>query len=383
MSVIRQLVYSTVRPTVRPAGMMHGELEVGLFEHALRPAARVAAYCGTGLDLQGGECLLAGIAAHSEDRGFEHRLAAAITTRRILYGGWSTAKGNLNDVRGQVLLDEILGLDAKPASMLKPAVFDVMTPRGPQHLMHLFGHFPGIEAFVRALLQVPAGARSEPGAPAVTPGADDPTGARTAAAQLWLPDERAAALLATIERAHAQGHYDVHTAIDLVGRVVLAHRAGACGPAGWGSCHLSPLSADDFGAVLVAGLGQPIGYHCPQPGTHWLDFRYDPKSDRIHAGLAALGIASFFALGVGINPGRMIAAELLAKRPITAIRVVYADVPGGCAYELQAGGARLEHGEAELAHALHQLLSHWSWPVLERRCALGWQLPYPQLFEAN
>lgn len=261
MSYLRQLVQSTLRPTKRAASMMHPELEVGLFGQASVTGARAVAYGGAGLDLACGECLLAGIGSHQSERGFEHRLAAAITNRRTIVGGWSSVKGVLNDVRAWVMHDEVLGLDAKTG--LVSAKFDVHTPRGPVELVH---------------------------------------------------------------------------------------------------------------------LGQPMSYQSPQPGLHWLDFRLDPRRDAIGGALKALGIASFIGLGIGFSPGGMIAAEIMKKQPVHAIRFVYADAPGGCAYEMHANGRRLEHGEAEMAHAIHQLLLHAAWPVLERRCHVGWGQAYAQLF---
>ena len=358
--------------------MMHPELEVGLFGHAAGAGARAVAYGGTGLDLAGGECLLAGIGSYQSERGFEHRLAAAITNRRTILGGWSSVKGVLNDVRGCVMHDEVLGLDAKTG--LVSAKFDVHTPRGPVKLVQLYGHCPEVEAFFRGLLQIPIGHRGEPPMPIAGPTAEDPIGAQAAIAGLWFPDDRAQALLHSLLSAVASGAIDPASAADLVGRVQLAHRSMCGGPAGHGSAFLSPLSSDDFGNVLVGALGQPMGYQSPQPGVHWLDFRIDPQRDAIGGALKALGIASFVGLGIGFSPGRMIAAEIMKKQPVHAIRFVYMDAPGGCAYEVHAGGRRLEHGEAEMAHAIHQLLLHAAWPVLERRCLVGWQRPYAQLF---
>ena len=168
--------------------------------------------------------------------------------------------------------------------------------------------------------------------------------------------------------------------MDLVTRLQIAHRSLCSGVAAAGQAFLSPLSADDLGHVLVGAFGQPMGYSNPQPGMHCLDLRIDPNRDTLSPALKALGIASFFALGVGFSPGRMIAADMMKKQPVHAIRVVYYDVQGGCAYELFANGRRLEVGEAEMAHAIHQLLLHSAWPVLQRRCRVGWQTPYQQLF---
>jgi hypothetical protein len=378
MSYLRQLVQSTLRPTKRPASMMHPELEVGLFGQASATGARAVAYGGAGLDLAGGECLLAGIGSHQSERGFEHRLAAAITNRRTIVGGWSSVKGVLNDVRAWVMHDEVLGLDAKTG--LVSAKFDVHTPRGPVKLVHLYGHCPEVEAFFRGLQQIPIGHRGEPPMPMPGPSAEDPLGVQAALASLWWPDERAQTLLHALHSTVAAGAIDPASAADLVGRVQLAHRAMCSGPAASGSAFLSPLSSDDFGNVLVGALGQPMSYQSPQPGLHWLDFRLDPRRDAIGGALKALGIASFIGLGIGFSPGGMIAAEIMKKQPVQAIRFVYADAPGGCAYEMHANGRRLEHGEAEMAHAIHQLLLHAAWPVLERRCHVGWHQPYAQLF---
>jgi hypothetical protein len=209
MSFLRQLVQATLRPSKRPASHSDGELEVATFSGAAAAGARAVAYGGQGLDLAGGECVLAAIGSHAEPQGFHHRLGVGF---------------------------------------------------------------------------------------------------------------------------------------------------------------LSPLCADDLGHVLCGALGQPLRYEQPQPGMHWLDFRYDPQRDTLSPALAALGIASFFALGIGFSPGRMIAAEMLRKPPLNVIRFAFADVQGGCAYEIYGNGRRIEPVEAELGHALHQLLVHAAWPVLERRC---------------
>lgn len=378
MSHLRQLVHHTLRATKRPAGMMQGELEVGLFGNAAGPAARAAAYAGCGIDVAHGECLLAGIYTHDEHRGFEHRLVGAVTSRRTIFGGYSTVKGHLNELRGSVDHDEVIGFEAKTG--LVSAKCEVLTTRGPLNFLGLWSRFPEIEVFFRGLLQLPMGQRGEPPMPLAAPTHDDPTGAHAALAQLWFPDDRTHALLAaTIDAVH-RGAIDVASAADLVARIQIAHRSTCSGVAAAGHAFCSPLSADDLGHVLAGVLGAPIGYGNPQPGVHCLDFRIDPTRDSLSPTLTALGIASFFAVGIGFSPGRMIAADLMKKQPVQAIRVVYYDVPGGCAYELYANGRRLEVGEAELAHALHLLLLHSAWPVLERRCRSGWQMPYPQLF---
>lgn len=71
----------------------------------------------------------------------------------------------------------------------------------------------------------------------------------------------------------------------------------------------------------------------------------------------------------------MIAAEMLRKAPLHGVRIVVGDLPGGCGYELYGNGKRLESGEAELAHGLHQLLVHSALPVLAHRLQHGWQEP--------
>lgn len=378
MSFLRQLVQATLRPSKRPASHGDGELEVAVFANTTVPAARAVAYGGQGLDLANGECVLAAIGSHSEPQGFHHRLGIAITNRRTIYAGWSSIKGNYNDVRTTVMHEEVHGVDVKKS--LVSVKFDVLTARGPQNLVHFFAKVPEAEAFFRGLTQIPFGQRAEPPIALPAPSADDPIGAHAALASLWYPDDRAAALVSGLHHALAQGAIDGPTGSDLIGRVLVAHRAMCSGPAGWGNGFLSPLSADDLGHVLCGALGQPIRHEQPQPGTHTLEFRIDPQRDTLSPALKALGIAAFFGLGIGLSPGRMIAAEMMRKPPLNAIRVVFADVPGGCAYEIHGNGRRIEGVEAELGHAIHQLLMHSAWPVLERRCHFGWQPSYAQLF---
>jgi hypothetical protein len=366
MSFLRQLVQSTLRPSKRPSSHSDGELEVGLFGGAAVPGARAVAYGGQGLDLAGGECVLAAIGSHAEPQGFHHRLGVAITNRRTIYGGWSSIKGNYNDVRATVMHEEVVGLDMKKS--LVSLKFDVLTPRGPQNLVHFFAKVPEAEAFFRGLAQIPFGHRAEPALPLVAPSSGDPIGAHAALASLWYQDDRASAMIGALHHVFERGAIDPGTAVDLIGRVLLAHRAVPSGPAGWGNGFLSPICADDLGHVLCGALGQPLRYEQPQPGMHWLDFRYDPQRDTLSPALAALGIASFFALGIGFSPGRMIAAEMMRKQPLNVIRFAFADVQGGCAYEIYGNGRRIEPVEAELGHAFHQLLVHAAWPVLERRC---------------
>jgi hypothetical protein len=377
MSHLRQLVANTFRPVRQPAGMMQDELEVALFADAARPGPRAVAYGGAGLDLMGGECLLLALGTHSAQRGFEHRLAAAITNRRTLVGGWSNVKGPLNDVRRSILHDDVLRCDLKRG--LINVKFDVVTHHGTLDLQALYGHCTEFDAFFKGLTQIPAGHRAEPPMSPPAPSEGDPTGARAAMASLWFADEHAHQLLELAAAGVEDGALDPATAADMVARVVLAHRTACSGPAGYGTSFLSPLSADDLGNVLARALGRPSSYAEPQPGLHWLDFAVDPSGRSIGGALKALGVASYLGLGVGFSPGRMIAGEMMKKQPVTAVRFQYADVPGGCAYEMYANGVRLENAEAEMAHGIHELLLHSAWPVLERRCQVGWQLPYAQL----
>jgi hypothetical protein len=378
MSYLRQLVQSTLRAQKKPAGFATEELEIALFGLAAIPAARVAAYSGSGLDVANGECLLAGICTYSSDRGYEHRMVGAVTNRRTLFGGFSTAKGALNDARGSVDHEAVMGVDGKGSLVFTKC--DVLTPTGPQNFAPLKGRCPDIEKFFAGLARIPFGQRADPPMPLPTPSPEDPTGAHAALASLWFPDERTHALLASVIAAVNEGALDLASAIDLVRRLQIAHRSTFSGPASYGQSFLSPLSADDLAHVLIGAFGQAMAYGNPQPGVHCLDIRIDPKRDAISPALKALGIASFIGLGIGFSPGGMIAAEMVKKPPVHAIRFVYYDVQGGCAYEMYANGKRLEQGEGEMAHAIHQLLLHSAWPVLERRCRVGWQTPYPQLF---
>ena len=70
----------------------------------------------------------------------------------------------------------------------------------------------------------------------------------------------------------------------------------------------------------------------------------------------------------------------MKKDDVRAIRLCVANVPGGCSYELYANNKRLERGEGQLALGIHQGLAHSAYGVLERRCQVGWNVPYPQLF---
>lgn len=380
MSELPRLVQATVRPQRRPQSMTKSALEVAAFSGVGPLAARVLAHAGVGLELQAGEMPLAAISSYDEQRGFEHRMGAVITNVRTIMGGWSSIKGNLNDVRGAVFHDEVTGLDAKMG--LLGSQFDLHTPRGPQKWVGLFGHFPEIEGFFRGLLTLPFGQRNGELAAMPSASATDPTGAEAAVAGLWLDDPRTAESLRAISALAAHRQITFDHAMDFVGRITLAHRAAAAGPAATGTTFVSPMSADDLGNVLVGALGGAVGYGNPAPGTHALDFRYDPQRDTLSPALQALGIASFLGLGVGFSPGRMIAAEMMRKPRLDIIRFVYADVPGGCAYEIHGNGRRLELLEGELAHGLHQLLVHSALPVLARRIHHGWHVPYASLFAA-
>lgn len=377
---LQRVIQATIRPQRRNVSMTKPALEVAAFSGVGPLASRAVAYAGAGLDLVGGEYPLAAIATYDDQRGFEHRLGVVITTTRTIMGGWSSIKGQLNDVRNVVGHDEIVRVDAKAGMLAQHC--DVITTRGPQKFVVPFAYFPEIEGFFRGVLALSPADRRDAGAPLAQPSAADPTAAESAIAGLWCDDTRAAELLRAIAGYAAAGRLAVEHAIDFVGRVTLAHRAAAMGPAAYGTAFLSPLSADDLGNLLVGALGTPLGYATVAQGTHALEFRYDPQRDQLSPALAALGIASFVGLGIGFSPGRMIAAEMMRKPRLDVIRIVYADVAGGCAYEIFGNGRRLELTEGELAHALHQLVIHSALGVLERRVHMGWQVPYAELFSA-
>ncbi|MEM6992967.1 MAG: hypothetical protein AAF721_20795, partial [Myxococcota bacterium] len=341
--------------------------------------AQAAALSGCGLDLYGGECVLAAVHGHDNPKGYHHISALAITNRRSIVGGYSSAKSDLNGLGFAVAHDEATGLEFKE-SLIK-STFNLLTPQGKRTLINVWGYCKDLPAFYKALLAAPMGTRGEGPTAAVTPGPDDPTGALGAAQALWSADEHAHGLLHRIDANVRSGTLSGPDGGDLAARTVLWHRSRLSGPAAYGNAYLSPLGADDFGNVLTQSLGPPAGYQQPQAGMHVLDFRLDPKRDALSPALSALGIASYLGLGIGFSPGAMIAAQMLAKPPLHQLRIVYGDVQGGCSYEMHAHGTTpLHSAEAMTAHGLHQLLIHSAGPILARRAEHGWSRSYAELF---
>jgi hypothetical protein len=187
-------------------------------------------------------------------------------------------------------------------------------------------------------------------------------------------------MLAALDERARSGAMDPATALDLVRRVTMAHRVLVSGPAGQGSSMASPLSADDLAYTLANFLGNPVNRQELQPGMSAYDFAFDGRGERMSTALSAIGVASYVGLGIGFSPGRMIAAQLMKKPDVRAIRLVVSGLSGGCAYELWANNQPLGRAEGQLALALHQGIAHSAYPVLQRRVHHGWDVGYPQLF---
>ncbi len=376
--MLRQIVQQHFPPRHRPAGMVDTGLTVALGPHAAEIGARATAYAGIGLDLTSGECLLAGVASFESHRGYDQRTATIVTNRRTIFSGWMTAKGELNDVAVGVHHDEVHRVEAKRGALA--VKLEVHGPRGVSDLSRLSVEYKGATDFFHALSQIPLGQRAEPPIPLPVAGADDPAGAQAANAGLWYPDARAGVMLHSLDQAAREGRMDGATALDLVHRVQLAHRTMVSGCAGYGHALMSAMSADDLAFCLANFLGPPIGRQMLQGNVAAYDFRYSDNDPQMSRALAAVGVAAYVGLGVGFSPGRMIAAQLMKKDDVRAIRLCVADVPGGCSYELYANNKRLERGEGQLALGIHQGLAHSAYDVLERRCRLGWNVPFAQLF---
>ena len=353
--------------------------EIAKFGRAAELGGEAAAYAGVGLDLYGGECPLLSFRDRSEARGYTHTAVVTITNRRTIAGGFATAKGGLNELGFAFTHDDLHSFKLEKSFMHNRLAFN--TPHGKRLIdfTHVAGDKKVVELY-QQLAASPAGSRGEPPTAPLTPTDTDPTGALGAGAALWSGDASIANTLQTIATAARDGTYAVEHARDLAARMVLLDRSRLCGPASYGSAFLSPLCADDFGHALAHRLGAPAGYQQPQPGMHVLDFAVDRARGQLGPAMKALGIASFVGLGVGFSPGRMIAADMLAKPPLRSIRFVYGDVQGGCSYEIHGNGQPLHLNEGELAHGLHRLLIESAALMLPRRADVGWSTDAAALF---
>lgn len=357
---------------------METEVRISHGAEAVEGATRAISYSGFGLDVATGECVLASLSTFESHRGYEQRLAAAVTNRRTILGGWMTAAGGLNDLAVSVLHEEVQRVDSKTGFI--KVTLDIHGPYGKKDLAQLRLNWKASADFFRALAQLPPEVRAERPLPLPEPSEADPTGAHAANAALWVADPRAGAMLAALDEHARAGTFDGPTALDLMRRVVIAHRVLVSGPAGYGTSFASPLSADDLAHTVSSFLGPPMSHQPVQAGVSAYDFAFDGRGERMSAALGALGIASYIGLGIGFSPGRMIAAELMKKPDVRAIRLVVSNIAGGSTYELWANNQPLGRAEGQLAMALNQGIAHSAYAVLERRVQRGWQVGYPELF---
>lgn len=381
-SPLRQLVAAQLRPLENKSSFLDTEFYFNLFDAAGPLGAEAVAGCGEGLDLHAGERVLAAMLARETPKGYEHRLACAITDRRTVLSGYSSMKGGHNAKRFSLRHDQVMQVESKEGVLSNFVA--LISPHGKFELT-----FPDatsmLDGFYRTMaMQVPYAGRCEPPTPFLTPSEADPAGAQSAAQALWVQDTQAAGLLALIDQRTKSGEWSTDVGRDLAGRVVLAHRSRCGGPGmhegGW----ISPMSAQDFGHTLTSIFGPPTAHQVPQPGTDWLDFYVDPNRDPFGPVLDALGVASYFALGVGFAPGKVIAHALMKKQPVTQLRFMFNEGQGFSRFQIQTPpGVPLERVDAFMAHRAHQALIHSACRVLERRCELGWQVPYEQLFHAG
>jgi hypothetical protein len=269
-------------------------------------ASEAVARSGFGLDLYSGERVLASLAV-DHSRG---RIAVAFTNHRTIVGGAGIAIS--------VRHDEVIGVVDGDGRL------ELRTTSGARDLTPLLASGDAVVAFFRVLTSTDPRRRVEPPCPTFSPGGTDPTGAHGAIHELWSNDPSAAAMLDEIARRSRSGDLDEGAAQDLVGRVVLAHRARCCGAAAFGSSFLSPLPAADFGELVLAVLGTPL--------------RRMPTS----AGVERMEFAN--------------------------VTVTYREVSGGTSYTLHADGKRLEAHDGTLAHSLHGRLVEGAHEWLVRIC---------------
>jgi len=381
---VRNLVSSLLRPIQEKSSLADSEFQLATFDAAIPIGAEAVAGSGVGLDHWAGERVLCAALLRLTPKGHEHRLALAVTDRRTALGGFSDIKGNFNGKRFSIPHAELVRAESKTG--LLSSYLGLVTARGKSEVpLSSTAGITALDAFYRALVaQVPPAARVEPPTPFPAPSADDPAGARAAKEGLWFDDPAAARMLDVLA-AHAQhGSMEPSHVTDLVARVVVAHRARGGGPGMRDGLWVSPMSATDLGATLLRIYGNPQQHGEPHPGVYSADFAFDPRRDPILTAMDGLGVASYFVLGVGFSPtslvGGAIAEALMRKDPVRQLRFVFGDRGGFAGYQIQTPGRVLEDHDAAMAHRIHQILLHFAYAVLERRCALGWQASYADLW---
>lgn len=382
-SPLRSLVASSLPPFSKPAGKVDpSETHLAVFEAAADVGAEAVAGSATGLDHFAGERILASVFMREQPRGHDHRLACAITDRRTCLSGWSSMTGalSLNQHRFSLLHADLQRVEAKNTMLTKRLA--LVGPNGPHEMLYPDAIDVLARFYQTLATRVPPEQRVEPPTPFVVPGEDDPSGALGAARALWVDDPAAREMLESIDRGARNGSMEPATAQDLAGRVVLAHRTRAGGPGMYEGRWISPMSAQDFGHSLVEIYGPPMAHAQPQPGVDQLDFQIDPRRDPLGAAATALGVASYIGLGVGFRPGRALADAMTKRKPVTQLRVMFADRPGHTGYRVFTPSGDLAYADSMMAHAFHRTLGAVSYRALEARCRAGWHPSYQELFGA-
>lgn len=360
------------------SSLLDEELTVAVQDAACQIGAEAVGGSGVGLDLYAGERVIAALLMRNTPRHYEHRLAVAVTDRRTAVSGWSSIKGNHNGKSSSLLHAHLQRVEAKDSLL---STYVRLFGPGVTLELSITDHTRKLEQLYQGMQMIPPPLRAEPPTPFVTPSEEDPSGARTAAMQLWRPDPPAADMLRAVgELVHA-GQIDPQAGADLVRRIVLAHRSSCDGPAMQDGIWLSPMSADDLGFTLRHVFGAPAAQRQVAPGRWAFDFYVPPGSDPLGKALTALGVASYLTIGFGYSVGGVIADQLMKKEPFTRFTVELADLPSACGYRLYTPAGPIEREEALFAHSFHQTLIATAYRVLERRAHVGWGRPPANLFD--
>jgi hypothetical protein len=379
---IRDLVHATLQPKYKEPGMLDDvEFHLKTFDDAAGLGVEAVSGSGTGLDLHGGERVLAGLLHRDTPKGHEHRLCTVITDRRTFVSGYSSTSGGFND-RHQVIEHAHLAKVEIKDGILETAI-NLYTAHGKCQLpyepvLKPLGHF------YQSLMQLPQSARVVPPTPFFEATAEDPTGIDGALASMWQQDPEASGMLQGIRQNHQTGHFDDATAVDLAKRIVLAHRGRMGGLASSHNAWLCPLSSGDMIGVLMGSLGYPVAQQ-PSPQGHVLDFRIDPKKRTFVTAGDVAGVAAYAVVGVGFSPtsviGGAIAQQIMKREQVTSLRITCGDTTCASWFQVLANGHRpLAMVDSMLGLSLHQYLLHHSYPVLGRRAMKGWGVPFEQLF---
>ena len=336
---------------------------------AIALGVEAAAMSGHGLDLLGSEQVLAAVLRKATNKGDETRGVMAVTNRRTILGGWTSCRGGLNGIA--LSLDHAAITSAKVMNGLLRFGIELQTTTGQdgKNIVFFMSEYKKIGDFYRELSGLAPQARFEPAMPSLA--ANDPTGLASIGSALWYDDPGLRDALVALDRQHADGQVSPEAVLDHVKRLLLAHRCRFAGPACAGRAMATALSSSDLARVLSETFGAPtttVG----QDGTSVHDFTVDPTQDRVSPALTALGIASYFTVGVGFSVGSMIARGMLRKDPIEALRVTCGDMDAGCWYTLTTNKGDPHQDEAMFAGSIHQLVAARAPHVAQWRAHAGW-----------